>query len=578
MTNEQLRRRVRAVRRQPSRFIVEGMERTLANLPPRRARSFQDKLIMAGAIAAAVALLAVYAAPPIVAAAGALIERLFADRAQRYERQLALPGDEKLAQSVAEVESFRQENRTEARGEFFGMGARIDWVETEAENGYDPSNARGFLRLRLVYDGIPVIDPNYVDFVLVMDGREIPMLISEDLRDFRARAVRMLTEEQWAAAGSDFGGEWLGANSMLAYSEAADGYEPVTTLEFPLDPWRIERKTEMELRATVDGDTYRLRFTFDPEQAHALAVQEAKDQAAHTEAYEREKLDQYRALEADAVPVGVSGGKRGLSYTFGEISVADGQLNLSYSAQGIKEKNPKMVDFWLDELYIDGYRTWAGSGDSDLADGVLTGVRGFILGRDPRKLPDESLIVPNMILSLNPRSDAQLAFRYNWRSKRVTLPGDEAEMKAWIAESKALTASLYADFGENGKEYPVVSGDMEGVAVRITGARLHESLFTIEGEVLLKDAALSEDQWRELWNRCDLEVWVDGLKADAKNNLLLNANSIKPNAFDIDFPPPVNTAEIFSDMPIRVRLHPVLAEAGIDEIIETEFFLERPRP
>ena len=578
MTNEQLRRRVCAIKRQPSRFVVEGMERTLANLPPRRVRSFQDKLILAGAIAAAVAVFAVFAAPPIVAAAGALIERLFADRAQRYEQQLARSEDEKLAQSVAELESTRQENRVEARGEFFGTGARIDWVETEAENEYDPSNARGSFRLRLVYDEIPTIDPNYVDFVLMLDGREIPMFVSEDLRDFRSRTVRMLTEEQWAAAGSDFGGEWLGANSMMAYSETVDAYEPVTSLEFPMNPWRIERKTDMELRVTVDGTIYHLRFAFDPAQAHALAVQDAKESAERTEAFEREKLDQYRALEADAVPVGVSGDERGLSYSIGEISVVDGRLSLSYSARGIKQKNPKTVDFWLDTLYIDGYQTWAGSGDSDLADGVLTGVRGFILGRDPRKLPEESLIMPNMILSLNPRVDAQLAFRYNWRSKRVTLPRDDAEMNAWIEESRALAAALYADFGENGKEYPVEGGKADGAALRITGARLHDSLFLIEGEVQIKGAALSEDQWRELWSQCGLEVWVDGLEADARNNLLLNPTYIEPNAFDIQFPPPVNTAEIFSDIPIRVRLHPVLAEAGIDQIIETEFFLQRPRP
>lgn len=578
MTNEQLRCRVRAIKRQPSRFVVEGMERTLANLPPRKIRSFQDKLILAGAIAAAVAVLAVFAAPPIVAAAGAFFERLFADRAQRYEQQLALPEDEKLAQSVAEAESFRQENRMEARGEFFGTGARIDWVATEAEDGYDPSNAKGFLRLGLVYDEIPAIDPNHVDFVLVMDGREIPMLVSEDLRDFRARGVRMLTKEQWTAAESDFGGEWLGANSMMAYSEATGAHEPVTSLEFPLNPWRIERKTDMELRATVDGTIYHLRFTFDPAQAHALAVQDAKESAERTEAYEREKLDQYRALEADAVPVGISGSKRRLSYSIGEMSMVDGRLNLAYSVKGIKQKNPKTVDFWLDELFIDGYRMWAGSDDSDLADGVLTGVRGFILGRDPRKLPEESLIVPNMILSLKPRVDAQLAFRYNWRSKRVTLPRDDTEMNAWIEESRALAVALYADFGENGTEYPVEDGNTEDAALRITGARLHESLFTIEGEIQLKDAALSEDQWCELWSHCGLEVWVDGLQADAKNNLLLNPAYTKPNAFDIQFPPPVNTAEIFSDTPIKVRLHPVLAEAGIDEIIETEFSLRRPRP
>jgi len=451
-------------------------------------------------------------------------------------------------------------------------------VATEAENGYDPSNARGSLQLRLVYDEIPAIDPNDVDFVLVLDGREIPMLVSADLRDFRARGVRMLTEEQWTQAESDFGGEWLGANSMMAQSDASDAHEPVTSLEFPMNPWRIERKTDMELRATVDGTIYHLRFAFDPAQAHALAVQDAKESAERAEAFEREKLDQYRALEADAVPVGVSGGKRGLSYSIGEMSMADGRLNLAYSVKGVKQKNPHMVDFWLDELYIDGYRTWAGSDDSDFADGVLTGVRGFILGRDPRKLPEESLIVPNMILSLNPRVDAQLAFRYNWRSKHVTLPRDDAEMNAWIEESRALTAALYADFGENGKEYPVEGGNGDGAALRITGARLRDSLFTIEGEVQLKGAALSEDQWRELWNQCGLEVWVDGLKADAKNNLLLNPAFTKPNAFDIQFPPPVNTAEIFSDTPIKVRLHPVLAEAGIDEVIETEFSLRRPRP
>ena len=578
MTNEQLRRRVRAVKRQPSQFVVEGMERTLTHLPPRRVRSTGDKLIMAGAIAAAVTVFAVFAAPPIVAAAGALIERLFADRVQRYEQQLAQPEDEKLAQSVSALESRRQENQPEARGEFFDIGARVNWVETEAENEYDSSVTRGLLRLRLVYDEIPAIDPNQVDFVLVLDGREVPMFVSEDLRDFRSRAVRMLTEEQWTQAGSDFGGEWFGANSMMASSEASGAREPVTDLEFPLDPWRIERKTDMELRATVNGTTYRLRFSFDPAEAHALAVEDAKENAGNAEAFEREKLDQYRALEADAVPVGVSGGKRGLSYSIGEISMADGRLNLAYSVKGIKQKNPKTVDFWLDALYIDGYRTWAGSGDSDLADGVLTGVRSFMLGRDPRKLPDESLIVPNMILSLNPRADAQLAFRYNWRSKRVTLPRDDAEMNAWIEESRALAAALYADFGENGKEYPVEGGNAEGAALRITGATLRDSGVDIEGEVSLKGAALSEDQWRELWTQCDPEVWVDGLEVDAKNNLLLNPAYTKPNAFDIQFPPPVNTAEIFSDMPIKVRLRLALAEAGIDQTVEAEFSLKRPRP
>lgn len=578
MTNEQLRRRVRAVKRQPSQFIVEGMERTLTHLPPRRVRSTREKLVMAGAIAAAAAVFAVFAAPPIVAAAGALIERLFADRAQRYEQQLALPEDEKLAQSVSALESRRQENQTEARGEFFGIGARVDWVVTEAEDEYDFSVTRGHLRLRLVYDGIPAVDPNYVDFSLVLDGREIPMVVDEALRDFRERAVRMLTEEQWTQAESDFGGEWFGANSMMVFSEASGVHEPATDLEFPLDPWRIERKTDMELRATVNGTPYRLQFSFDPAEAHALAVEAAKESVGDAEAFDREALDKYRALEAGAVPVGVAGDGRGLSYSIVEMSVADGRLNLAYSVKGIKQKNPKLVDFWLDTLSIDGYRTWAGSGDDDVENGVFTGVRSFILGRDPRKLPDESLMVSDIILSLNPRVDAQLAFRYNWRSKRVTLPKDDAQMADWIAESEALATALYADFGEKGREYPIEGGNAEGAALRITGAKLRDSGVCIEGEVLLNGVALGEDQWRALWTQCDPEVWVDGLEVDAKNNLLLNPTYTKPNAFDIQFPPPVNTAEIFSDTPIRVRLPLALAEAGINQTVEAEFFLKRPRP
>lgn len=580
MTNEQLRQRVQQIKRKPSRYVVDGMEQTLSNLPKRTVKSLQDKVLMASSIAAVLAVFVVYAGPPIARAAGALIERLFADRAQRYEQQLALPEDEKLAQSIASTQKAYQENLVNAQGQFFGTRARIERVWTSADDIYEPESKRGTLRFALIYDQIPPIDPDYVDFVLVMDGREIQMIVNEELADYRARGIQALTEEQWNEG--DYGGERAGTNSEMNYSEALGKRVPTTMLSFPLDPWFIQRKTDMQIRATVDGRTDTLAFSFDPDQAHELAVQSAKEGAEIAVNQEKRKLEQYRTLEAAAVPVGISGSALGLDVNISELSVIDDLLSFSYSVSGIKEKNPHKVDFWIDNLYIDGYLTWNGSGDNDLKDGVLSGVRSFALGRDPMKLPEESLLVPSMIMQLDPSMEMRLAFRYNWQTKSVALPKDEAEMNAWIAESRSLTAELYHDMSEDyGTAFPVLGGEtrVDGASLRITGAELNPATINFTGEVELDGVTLNEDQWRDMWNssRLDLRVWVDGLETDAEHQLILNPTYVKPNQFDIYCPPPVNSAELYSDMPIKIQLHLLQPENGIDKTIETEFFVQRLR-
>jgi hypothetical protein len=226
--DEQLRRRVRAIKRQPSRFIVEGMERTLANLPPRRARSIQDKLILAGAIGGGRGGICGIYRPPIVAAAGALIERCSRIAHSGMSGSWRCPKIEKLAQSVAALESFRQENRVEARGEFFGVGARIDRVADRSGKRIRPFEYAGLLRLRLVYDGIPAIDPNDVDFVLVMDGREIPYVRQRRPARF-PRARRADADRRTMGAGGE---RFRRGMARRQFDDGVlgsrDAYEPVT--------------------------------------------------------------------------------------------------------------------------------------------------------------------------------------------------------------------------------------------------------------------------------------------------------------------------------------------------------------
>jgi len=199
-------------------------------------------------------------------------------------------------------------------------------------------------------------------------------------------------------------------------------------------------------------------------------------------------------------------------------------------------------------------RTGLGSSDNDeLKDGNYTAVYQCALLRDPGNLPEESLIKLTLEMG-DPDKEKDVAFRYNWKEKKAALPRDDAEMKAWVNEAKALAEALYAKYDKNvGFDLTPLSltQEKDGVSMTITGVTYDVSVDSLEFSVRIDgDTTSSSLNWLG-----SPEVTVNGYHCyDAGGSI----GGGFPTAFDVD--PPLNISE-FGDGD-RVALDFPLYEKG----------------
>lgn len=497
------RDRIRAARYAPPGGFEEALFMTLRHLPKRKVRTLKQKIAMASTIAAAIALFAVFAAPPIVRAVGQLYTRLFGDVIADIEAEQAKPDDQKFDELLAEYEDSGGWHTLSGASQMLG-GAEIS-VDNIGLSPVDyedrANNPKGRLSIALAYDKIPSFDPNYVDFVINVDGKDIPQPMDENLKMYREAKHETLTEAQWE------GGSWSSNSYMQPFG-------PRTYLSFPVDNWKWEKRTPLVLKATIDGQQLEIAFEFSPEKAHEQAVADAELSVKLAgENYEHEK-DELQAMAANAVPVGLSGSAFGHDYQISEMSFADGMLYLNVAFGNVETEYltvPK-DHYWASVQSVDGMSAcMGGASESKVVDGVYTAVIFGALGRDPGNLPEESLITIRLEVEKY-ENTKDLAFRYNWNAKRVALPRDDAEMQAWVDEAHRREAEHQARFG-----VPIgydltplnLTQQADGVSFTITGARYAISTKRIKFDVKIEGDVKNS---KYLWYGAP-EVTINGLTA-----------------------------------------------------------------
>jgi len=495
------RARIRAARYAPGRGFYEATEMTLKNLPKRKRVFMKNRVLAVSSVAAALALLVAFTTPTLVQAAARLYQRLFGQVVSDIRQEQALPEDEKLEALVAKYEGALREHEVKgASAQVGGVTVSVSSIRTSPAD-MSQEGDEGALDLWLTYSAIPPFDPNYGDFSIVIDGREIPMRIDEQLKQYRDEGRQTLTEAQWA-------NEWTMSNSQKlngAYS---------TWLRFDIDSWRWDAPKRLVLKGTIDGEAFSIPFEYDPMKAHEAAVASARVSLKLVEEkYDRETIE-LEPVEASAVPVGLTGSDEGCEWAISEMAYANDRLYFTAAFGGVAGQNPKLagMSFWLGDVTIDGMM--AGASDSDngaLKDGNYTTVYQCPLGRDPRKLPEESLISATLELGHYERTK-DVAFRYNWREKKVTLPRDEAEMRAWVEEAAALKGALYSRY-EQDVGYDLtklnLTQEKDGVRMTITGvnfaSNFNQLKFLVKVEGDLKSSPY-------LWT-LDPDVTINGHEA-----------------------------------------------------------------
>ena len=322
----------------------------------------------------------VFTAPQIVKAAAQLYQRLFGQVVADIEAEQAQPEDEKLKAMIADYERWSRWHYVEsASAEIEGVTVSVSSVRTMPADMGDAISVKGQLDLTLTYSKIPPFDPSRVDFSLVVDGKEIPMRVDDQLKDYRDGGGQTLTQAEWAD-------EWTSSNSEL-WSGV-----PTTWLWFDVDDWRWDEPRQLELKAVIDGQPLSIPFTFDPAKAHEAAVESAKGSVKRMEENYRHEQGELESMEAAAVPVGLAGSAEGYDWKISELACANEKLYFTAAFGGVKEKNIKKagMGFWPGDITVDGMRTGLISSDNDeLKDGNYTAVYQCALLRDPGNLPEE---------------------------------------------------------------------------------------------------------------------------------------------------------------------------------------------
>ncbi len=429
---------------------------------------------------------------------------------------------------IAEYENARREYDVEgAEARVGGVTASVMAIRTSPADS-DDKDGKGEMNLWLKFSDVPSFDPSRVDFSIVVDGEEIPMRVDGDLRAYRDEGGRTLTAEDWANDTS-------GSNS-----QTWDG-ELITWLEFDIDSWRWDEPRALELKATIDGQLFSIPFAFDPVKAHENAVEMARTSVKLVdENYEHDKAE-LETMEAGAAAVGLTGSAEGYDWVISEMSYANENLyfTAAFGAAEGKGSAAGDADFWLADVTVDGMMTGSGSSETTAqAESGYTALYQCALGRDPRRLPEESLIALSLELG-GVENAERAAFRYNWKEKKATLPRDEAERKAWVEEAEALNKAIYGQYTENvGYDLTplALTQEKDGVSMTITGASFCADVSRLEFYVSVEgDYAGSPYLWLN-----EPSVTINGYQAHAAGSGSRGKEDI-PTGYYVY--PPLNISE-----------------------------------
>lgn len=398
------------------------LEETFMHLPDKKKNTVTHKMWTSIAAAAALVLFLAVAAPSIVRAAGQVIDRLFGRMSEQDAVYLNMPEDDRVQYVLEQTEKYSRGHDVNASAEFGGMTLTLKRVSFSPDNPYDEGVKSGFMQGTIEFSETPAFNPNKMDFALKYDGREY---------------VKKGT-------GADVLDEWESNTQMM-------GGVTETYFSFDVENWKLDAPTEITLTGTLNGETFEILFTFDPEKAHQEAIAQAEQD---TEIYTRmseERIEKFDALDKASGMVGIERDVDGFSFAITNIALTDdGNVNIGWAVYNVTEKNHKIASLShsINELVVDGYPSpWAGGADDELTDGTLMLQEYKPLGYDARNLPEESLITMMLVKSGEKESDrvsTTIAFRYHWAEKKVTLPNDAAEEAEWIEENRKRREQIEA--------------------------------------------------------------------------------------------------------------------------------------
>lgn len=438
MTNKQLRAEAKTARYVLEPLDAARIERTLSRLPKRRQRNIWDKFAVAVPVAAAIMAFIIFAMPPIVEAVGSLIERIFAERVDQIEQYQAFPDDERLAQLAEDYDASGLYHELEgAEVDFEGVKVKVVHIDARPEDYYDESRKDGRIYLSLEYSEVPPFDPNWMEFTLHYAGASYSFK-DESVDRYREKGTRATTKEDWI-----FEDDW-----ELEGKTRLSGDVLTTSLYFDVDQWKPAEKADMVLEGTIDGKRFEIEFTFDPEKAHEENAKRAADDLDSHDRYAEESLSKLVEYADAAVPVGAKGELSGMEFSVAEIALVGSDFHIAASLSDVPEKNPTMAShkYSIDCIYLDGRMWGSNSWDNDeIEDGIFTFVANFNFKELLPTLGEESLICVQ-IMYYHPRENnnwddtgstdyGYAVFRYNWTTKVVTLPKDDAERDEWIKAS-----------------------------------------------------------------------------------------------------------------------------------------------
>lgn len=517
MNDRQMKTRVRAARYTPSPCYEEELNMTLKKLPQKRRKTMPEKILRSVSIAAVALLLVAVFAPPIVRAAGPLIERLFGQVVEEFEQEQTRSHEEKLETQIADSENAYRAHAVEnAEAVVGGVMVSVASISLTPEAYHDQSNAKGDISVTLAYSEKPAFDPCWVDYTLAVDGKELPMAIDEQLAYFRENGGQTLSEEQWDV--------WN--HGGIQGNSTAQSGEYLTYLSFEVDDWRWDDQKQLTLSATIDGERLSIPFAYEPEKAHEEAVRMAEISVAlGADNYAHEK-DELEAMRENAVSLSLTGSAYDTEYAISELSYANGKLYFTAAFSGMTETNPKLVglSYWIENISVDGMNAAVIGSDNDTYEnGQYTAIYQAALGRDPKNLPEESLIKLDLTLG-DYENRTSLAFRYNWTEKKATPPENETEMAEWVKEAEALEKRYAKQYAED-IYYDLTGLNLrqieDGVTMSITGINYRHDVSRIELFVSLEGDVDSSGYHWHFWPEVtinDLPAFDDGGGLDAEDH------------------------------------------------------------
>ncbi len=507
------REKMRAARWVPDERLDAAIDQTLSHLKPRRRPSFPKRMLMASAIVAAFALFLTFAAPPIVRAAGQLYERLFGDVRRGMEDEQAKPKAERLAEQINEIKAvLRAQDVEGASAEIGGVTMSVVSICLASDVAGDDFSGwtritgandaiGGIAYITVHYSARPSFDPSYVNFALSIDGVDIPMYVSGALQNYRDGGGCTLTEDEW------------NDEENRSNSENVNGTY-TTLLSFKIDDWMWDAEKDLALKATIDGREVAIPFSFDPQKTHKRAMREA-DISLNSGG--DDQLTEIRMLEANAVPVELTGKEGECDWVISEMAFADDQLSFTaaFYSTGEARANPAAMDYRLEGVTVDGLATGAGGACNESYNGgSYAAIFQYPLCCDSENLPVTSMITMTLVCG-DQANTKTVSFKYNWVDQKVILPADASEMEAWTRADQAAGAELDAPQYGDEVGYDLtglgLTAGKDGVTMTITGIAYQKNATRLEIYVAVTG---NVEKSAYDWARRDTTVTINGADTD----------------------------------------------------------------